>query len=367
MSAAMHRIIRVTPLVIPLLLSACAAPSPTQLTTPSPTADALNPRQAVPTRPAAKPAVTLSVIFDDDGSPDGTTALFYLLSHPRVSVEGIGISYGEAHPDVYIQHIGRQLDHLGLAGIPLGAGQDGPLAGTNEFPEALRDHAGQFWGLPIPNPGKVYPAQGAAEMIASIVNQSPGPVTIFVSGPSTNLAQALRFDPDIRDNIAAVYIMGGAVDAPGNIHDLLPDSDNIVAEWNIYGDPVAADEVFDSGMDLYLVPLDATNQVTVNKEDTRQWRLGGGTADFAADIYDSLLNNWGVPNAAIWDLMTAAIMVDPGLCAFQTLHLQVVTDEGPTSGQTVVAPDEAPNVQVCLQPDADRIRQTLIEVFSSAG
>ena len=87
-------------------------------------------------------------------------------------------------------------------------------------------------------------------------------------------------------------------------------------------------------------------------------------ADFAADIYDMLLNNWGVDQAAIWDLMTAAIMLNPGLCGFQPLHLQVITQDGSTSGQTALVPGEAANISVCLEPDADRIRQTLIEIFS---
>ena len=77
-----------------------------------------------------------------------------------------------------------------------------------------------------------------------------------------------------------------------------------------------------------------------------------------------LLNNWGADEAAIWDLMTAAIMLKPGLCGFQALHLQVITEAGPTSGQTAVVPGEAANISVCLEPDADSIRQTLIEIFS---
>ena len=311
----------------------------------------------------APPSHRLPVFFDDDGSPDGTAALFYLLSHPNVSVAAISISYGEAYPDVYIQHIGRELDSLGIRGIPLGAGQSAPLAGSNAFPEALRQGANDFWGWPIPNADRTYPAQDAADLMVSVITQSPEPITVFVSGPLTNLAQALRNDPGIGENIAAVYIMGGAVYVPGNISDLLADSGNTVAEWNIYGDPPAASEVFEAGLTIYLVPLDATNQVGVGRDDTAQWREGGGAADFAADIYDSLLNNWGVEEAAIWDLMTAAIMTRPDLCGFEALHLDVITAEGPTSGQTVPA-DGDPNVGVCLRSDADEIRQTLIDVFS---
>lgn len=373
-------------LVIALLSVACQATSPTPsptppgkletrvvtvLPVPTRTSTATATETAVPPTPtptivSGPSAQRIPVFFDDDGSPDGTAALFYLLGHPDVSVKAVGISYGEAHPSVYVQHIGRKLDELGIRDIPLGAGQDAPLAGTNEFPEALREGSGNFWGLPLPNADRTYPTRDASQLMVAAIKQSPQPVTVFVSGPCTNLAQALRLDAGIRDNIAAIYIMGGAVYAPGNIDDLLPNPDNTVAEWNIYADAQAAQEVFESGLDVYIVPLDATNQVMIGREDTRQWHLGGGTADFAADIYDMLLNSWGVENAAIWDLMTAAIMVKPDLCGFQALHLQVLTNQGPTSGQTVVVADEQPNVSVCLQPDVAGIKRTLIDIFSSS-
>ena len=319
--------------------------------------------KAFPSQPTFS-ADQIPVIFDDDGSPDGTTALMYFLSHPEVDIKAINISYGEAHPEIYIQHIGRMLDTFGIADIPLGYGQDSPLAGTNGFPEGLRQAANNFWGLPIPNADKTYPAQTAPELMVSVINQSPSPVAIFVSGPLTNLAQALRLDPGIKKNIAAVYMMGGAIYVPGNISDFYPDHENKVAEWNIFGDPQAAAEVFEAGIDLYLVPLDATNQVLITRQDTGQWRQGGEIADFAADIYDMLLNNWGVENGAIWDLMTAVIMLKPGLCEFQPLHLQVITEEGSIMGQTAVIPGEEANVSVCLEPEAGMIRQTLVDVFS---
>lgn len=320
------------------------------------------PTATLPTKPIDR----IPIVFDDDGSPDGTTALLYLLSHPEAVVKGVNISYGEAHPEIYIQHIGRMLDAWGITDIPLGYGQDSPLTGTNEFPEGVRQAANEFWGLPIPNADKTYPAQTAPELMVSLINHSSSPVTVFESGPSTNLAQALALDPDIKGKIASIYMMGGAVYVPGNITDFYPDNENKVAEWNIFADPQAAKQVFESGIDIYLVPLDATNQVLITRQDTSQWRQGSEIAAFAADIYDMLLNNWGVENAPIWDLMTASIMLNPDLCAFQPLSLQVITQEGNTSGQTALIPGEEANVSVCLDPDADKIRQTLTEVFSSS-
>jgi pyrimidine-specific ribonucleoside hydrolase len=343
--------------VLLLTLSDCRPEQPT-----SPT--------SVPTHEPATstpPSTELTpIIYDDDGSLDGTTALLYILSHSQANLKAVTISYGEAHPRIYIQHIGRVLDYLGFRDIPLGFGQDSPLSGNNEFPEEVRLLSNSFWGLRVPNQSSTYPVKSAPELMVSIINQSPAPVTIFVSGPSTNLAQALELDPGIKENIASIYMMGGAVYVPGNIQDFYTDNENSVAEWNIFADTQAANEMFESGINIYLIPLDATNQILVSRQDTTQWRQGGEAANFAADIYDSVFNNWGVEEAAIWDLLTAVIMLEPDLCVFQPLYLQVVTQVGTTSGQTKVVSGKEANIYVCLEPNVLVIRQTLNEVFSQS-
>jgi purine nucleosidase/pyrimidine-specific ribonucleoside hydrolase len=344
-------------LALLLTISGCGPEQPS-----SPTS---TPTHEPPTSTPSSPEL-IPIIYDDDGSLDGTTALLYILSHSRADLKTANISYGESHPRIYIQHIGRVLDYLGFTDIPLGFGQDSPLSGNNVFPEEVRLLSNSFWGLSVPNRSKTYPVQSAPELMVSTINQSPAPVTIFVSGPSTNLAQALELDPDIKDNIASVYMMGGAVYVPGNIQDFYPDNENTVAEWNIFADTQAASEVFESGIDIYLVPLDATNQILVSRQDTTQWRQGGKIANLAADIYNSVFDNWGVEEAAIWDLLTAVIMLEPDLCMFQPLYLQVNTEAGTTSGQTKVISDKNANISVCLEPNVDMIRQTLIEVFSQS-
>lgn len=306
----------------------------------------------------------IAVIFDDDGSPDGTTALLYLLSEPRAKVMAVSVSYGEAHPQVYIHHLGWMLERYGYEDLPLGAGQDAPLAGTNNFPDPVREASNGFWGFGQAKAERTYPVQDSAELIVKTIMQSDEPVTLLVSGALTNLAQALRMEAGIKENIAAVFIMGGAVHVPGNLNGLLPDTDNTVAEWNIYADPLAASEVFASELNLYLVPLDATNQVNLTRKDTRMWRKGGSIPDFAAEIYESLMGAWDVDTIEMWDLMTAEIMMNPEQCIFKPLRLEVVTAEGNTQGQTRVVEGDA-NVDVCLEPDSDAIKQNLVEVFSS--
>jgi purine nucleosidase/pyrimidine-specific ribonucleoside hydrolase len=318
------------------------------------------------TTSANEMAPRIPMFVDDDGSPDGTSALLYLLTQPSVDLKAAGITYGEAHPAAYIQHIGRMLDSFGFPDIPLGVGIDGPLSGTNSFPEWLRQNADNFWGWPIPNQNKTYPVRDDADLIVSVVKQSPVPVALFFSGPFTNLALALRKAPEIRGNIAALYMMGGAVYVPGDVHDFYPDSPNTYADWNPYSDPQAAKEVFDSGLKMYLIPLDATNQVKISKEDTSQWRTGGRISNFVAYIYDSLIDSTGKQDFYIWDMMASEIMLYPDLCDFQPLHLEVVTGEGDHSGQTAVVLTGKPNINVCLKPNAALIKQMFIATYSSS-
>jgi inosine-uridine nucleoside N-ribohydrolase len=305
------------------------------------------------------------LIYDDDGSPDGTLANLYLLAHPDVDLKVVSISYGEATPKIYIQHIGRMLDELGFTNILLGYGQDAPIAGTNSFPEGITEAANTFWYTPIPNPYKTYPAKPAAERIISVINQSPEPVTLYFAGAYTTLAQALELDPSIVDNIHALYLMGGAVFVPGNIHDFYPEDENVYAEWNLYADPQAAKEVFAADLDIYLIPLDATNQVLISRQDTNAWRRGGAIGNFAADFYESIMMATN-DEAAIWDLLAAIAMLEPELCPFVPLHLEVITEDGPHSGHTAPVPDGEPNIHVCLEPDAELVRQHIIDIFTAS-
>jgi inosine-uridine nucleoside N-ribohydrolase len=304
------------------------------------------------------------LLYDDDGSRDGMAALLYLLSYPDISMQAITISYGEAHPKLYVQHMGCVLDIFGISDIPLGAGQDMPLAGGTPFPDWLRQLSDNFWDYPLPNADKTYPFHNAPELMVSIINQAPEPVTIFVSGPFTNLAQALQLDPAIKDNILAVYFMGGAVYVPGNITNLDRDSNNRVADWNMIVDPQAAKEVSESGLELYMVPLDATNKVLFSQEDILPWHQGDDKANMVVDLYDIMFKTWGLKTAEIFDLTAAVLMVQPESCNFQPLHLDVITDNGPTLGQTIVVPNTEPNIYVCLEPNVDQVKQNLSETFS---
>jgi purine nucleosidase/pyrimidine-specific ribonucleoside hydrolase len=179
---------------------------------------------------------------------------------------------------------------------------------------------------------------------------------VFVSGTHTNLAEALRLDPSIKEHISGVYIMGGSIYIPGNIESDWPSIHNKVAEWNIWVDPVAAEEVFTAGLPMYLIPLDATNQVTWTEADALSWSNSATPENvYATDILRWMLRSWPTDHTFIWDLTAAVVMTDPRLCPEVPLALDVVVEPGPEQGQTVVR-DGTTNANVCLEPDTAQVK-----------
>ena len=307
------------------------------------------------------------IIVDDDGSPDGMIALLYFLRNPLFEVKAVTISQGEAHPDVFAPHVSQLLAGLGKADIPVGAGRGTPLAGDNAFPEPWREGSDAFWGISLPAAPVPTEPVPAAELIAQTIRGSAEPMAVFVSGTHTNLAEALRLDPGIADKIRGVYVMGGSVHAPGNIHAEWPQLDNEVAEWNIWADALAAGEVFDAGLPLHLIPLDATRQVLWTEADAARWASSGSEdGRLAAGLLRALLSMSPEGVAYVWDVVAAGAATDARLCPETSLSLDVVTAAGPEQGRMVIA-EGPPNVAVCLTPNAAQTKARVEDILIGAA
>ena len=317
------------------------------------------------------------LIIDDDGSQDGMTAIAYMLANPQFDVQAITISNGIARPEVFDDNVLRMLDRLGDLDIPVGVGQSSPLEGNNEFPDFIREASDTFWSpfVSLPELDSEVETQDAVDLIIETVKNSPEPVAILATGPLTNIAEAIRRDPSIIDNIEVVQIMGGAVFIEGNL-PVIPEppfSTNTAAEFNIWIDPVAAQEVFEAGengLKIQLTPLDATNQIEFDREDYQAW-LDTGTPEsiIAAEFLDyalEVIQSDNDPNP-VWDLVAAINLAEPDFSSETPLHIDVDTesDPGDTQGATVPAADEPPNVLVSLDPSFDNLDYDADEVFSN--
>lgn len=317
------------------------------------------------------------LIVDDDGSQDGMTALAFMLQNPKFDVKAITLAQGLARPNIFGDNLMRMLTRLEKTGIPVAIGSEFPLEGNNTFPEAFRAATDTFWAPFVTLPEQALETidqRDAANLLIDTLKESDVPVTILATGPLTNIAEALRRDPSIKNKIGAIEIMGGAVFVPGNLREHLDPviKQNQVSEFNIWIDPVAAKEVFSAGLPLYLTPLDATNQIGFNRADLEAWKATGTPESIiASEFLDFALtvisgNDPLIPNPA-WDLVAAINLNEPSFCKEVPLHLDVITDTLPstTQGQTVVVPGKPANINVCLNPSFANLTFGTGEVFSA--
>jgi pyrimidine-specific ribonucleoside hydrolase len=311
--------------------------------------------------PAGQAPVPL--IFDDDGSPDGMAALLFFLSNPLYEVKAVTVSPGEAHPQLFAGHLTRLLASLGRSDIPVGYGRDGPLDGNNSFPQPWREASDVFWDISLPDardPSKPVPA---VKLIIETLKSSPQPVEIFISGTHTNFAEVLRLDPESTGQISRIYLMGGSLNISGNIGNDWPEIQNSVSEWNIWVDPVAAREVFASGIPLVIMPLDGTNQVTWTASDARKWAsTGSSEGELSSSLLRWMLGVSEMNKTYIWDLAAAAALTDPRLCPQVPLSLGIIVEPGPEQGRTIIL-DQPPNVLACLEPDAEQVKMRVEKIL----
>lgn len=180
----------------------------------------------------------------------------------------------------------------------------------------------------------------AAETLVTLARAHGERLTLIALGPLTNLALALRLDADALRRIGRVVMMAGAVDVPGNS---TPD-----AEFNAYVDPDAAREVFDAGLRVDLVPLDATRQTTINHDQLHATlaRRPGPLAACIAAFTEQTFRLWGYMH--LHDPLAVGLAVDASLARWQPTRI-VVGERG----QTLRAAG-APNCRVAHVIDAER-------------
>ena len=271
------------------------------------------------------------IIFDNDMAIDDWAALLYLLHHPDADVIAITIAAsGESRCQPGLKNTNALIDLSGKTEktIPVACGDDYPLDGYFVFPEAWRKDSDTLSGVAIPPSTRPISDKHAADVIHDGIVKSQEKVTLIATGPLTNIAQWLEKYPQDKNKIAQLVIMGGTVDAPGNI--IVPlftkGHPNTTAEWNFFIDPVAADKVLAAKLPIVLVGLDVTNSVRVTPQIAADFKKSATTN--SAKFWDAVLdkNDWFIASNEyyFWDTLSVIIAMVPTLCKGDQQNLRAV-------------------------------------------
>ncbi len=332
-----------------LLLAACApkaTPIPPTIT-PAPSEDPRTP-----------------VIIDTDISLDGVMAILYILQRPELAVKAITVAgTGAAHCGPGTAHVAGLVALAEAGEIPVACGRETPLAGSNTMPFAIREMADGDMGIRWPETGSA-PGGSAVQLIHDAILASPKPVVVITDGPLTNLGEALEAAPQLAQNIQMIYTMGGAIDVPGNIEGVALSAPNKTAEFNVFVDPHAASVVINSGAPITLVPLDASNQVPLDRVFYKLLEANKTTPEAAA-VYDALTATeaYRMSGMYVWDPLVYAIAADESLATFASKKVSVVEEKGAEIGRVKVM-DGGKEVRVAMTADYQRFVETYLAALN---
>ena len=181
-------------------------------------------------------------LIDTDTASDDAVAIMMALAEPGVRVFGLTTVAG----NVGVEQATRNAlltAEICNSDVPVFAGADRPLTRPHEDAHWFHGKDG-LGDRGYPAPKRAPEREHGVDAILRLARAEPG-LTLVTLGPLTNIALALKREPELAGRIGRCVVMGGAPNCEGNVTP--------AAEYNIWVDPEAARMVMNSGLPIELV------------------------------------------------------------------------------------------------------------------
>lgn len=289
------------------------------------------------------------VIIDCDPGIDDLVALVVGLSSKELEVLGITTVAGNQILEKATRNALNIVETFGLD-AKVYAGASLPLVREQVIAEDVHGDNG-VGSVVLKESTKSVEKENAFEFIHRSAVEANGELEICAIGPLTNIALAIRLYPELTRLVKRLVIMGGG-HATGNITP--------AAEFNIFADPEAAAVVFESGIPIEMVGLDATMCQGVTESDVEELFKDAKSAANAT-LKEALLDvirigkQFGHTEGYIHDLLAVIRVYNTEFMSYTEHRVDIETQGELTYGKTVVDMDglssEPVNTQVCWDFD----------------
>ncbi len=279
------------------------------------------------------------MIIDTDPGVDDAMAIAFAVAHPEIDLVGITTVFGNVSVAQATENALALLPRFGAGDVPVAKGAAVPLVQA-PLPHPDFVHGKNGLGnveFSASGQDQVPLSETAAQFIVDQANRYMGELVLVAIGPLTNVALALRLDPELPGKLKQLVIMGGAVDEPGNVSP--------VAEANFLSDPHSADIVLGAGGKIIVVGLDVTHRVILTDTSLMKLRDHAGdtgkilwdTSRFYVSYYSSTGAATGQdePGCCMHDAAAVAYVVAPELFGIIQGPARVIED-GVGAGQLII-------------------------------
>ena len=190
------------------------------------------------------------IVIDCDPGIDDAQAIMMAYRHPNIKIEAITSVSGNVGINYTTENVLKILDVLDADPIPVYKGAGSGLVEPGKTASFVHGENG-LGDIELPKSSRKVEEIPAALALIELAKENPCELELIAIGPLTNLALALRLDPQLPSRYKRLVIMGGAYFGQGN-------TENLPAEFNIYADPDAAAVVFENWDKLTMISWEAT-------------------------------------------------------------------------------------------------------------
>ncbi|HOY94220.1 MAG TPA: nucleoside hydrolase [Catalimonadaceae bacterium] len=309
--------------------------------------------------------------LDCDPGHDDAMALILACYHPDSRLLGVTTVAGNQSVDKTFRNAKAVLTAIGCGHVPVFKGQSSAILKAMPFCAEIHGESGLdgrdgkplFPLLPDEEPEGFW-LLNWKESLDKVWLKTGEKIDLVAIGSLTNVALLLTLFPEVKSWIR-ITIMGGTM----GIGNTGP-----VAEFNIENDPEAAHIVFESGVELTMVPLEVTHTALATAEVLVA--IGDGSP-FRRKIQEMLLffrdtyrNVFGFDDPPLHDPLAVLFVLHPELFQCRKMRVDIERASELSRGQTVCdfygRSSREANCNVALSVDVDRFWQSMLEAVDKA-
>lgn len=179
-------------------------------------------------------------------------------------------------------------------------------------------------------------------------------ITIVALGPLTNIASLLIARSQIKEKIKRIVLMGGAI-GRGN--------HGVYSEFNFLVDPEAARIVFESGIDITVLPLEVGKKAALPGGVSEEIKTYNETGNMFYSLFKNYRSGSFDKGLNMYDLLTIAYLENESLFTIKDARVDIETQGEFTSGASLIDFDNGKiNAKIATDIDVE----AFIEWFKMA-
>lgn len=297
------------------------------------------------------------LIISTDPGIDDVAAITISLFASELDVKMIVPTWGNVALPYTLKNTVDLESYLGTK-VPIVKGANQPLVRPAISAASVHGKTG-IAGFTFPDGDDSIVEEGlAATKMHEVIQASSEKVTLMGVGPLTDFALLFKQYPEDIEKIEEVVIMGGNI-GHGNHSPF--------AEYNIAGDPEAAQVVFQSGLLVKVAPLEVGNKAHVTQEQLQKIKAQGEVGEMLYAMFSNIHEPDGDTRIKIYDPTAVGIMLRPDLFTMKKAHVEIELAGKWTAGASVMDfMSEEVNAEIAVDVDTEGFAQWFVESVKKA-